>query len=91
MRVCAWSKNGLFALEALFRGGGVPGARGGAGCLREAALWTAHGRRGAEGPAALKVKVLLVVLPGTGRHALGHHLHDGGEVGRETRLRTLGT
>lgn len=42
--VCVWSKNGFFALKALFRGGGGPGVRGGAGCLWEAAFWTAHGR-----------------------------------------------
>lgn len=67
------SENSFFALKALFRGGCVLWVSGGAGCLWEA-FWTAHGGGQTQSTAALEMKILLSMLPGTARHALSHHL-----------------
>lgn len=69
------SENSFFALKALFRGGCVPWVSGGAGCLWEA-FWTAHGRGQTQSTAALKMKILLPMFPGTAHHALSHHLFN---------------
>lgn len=70
-----WSENSFFALKALFRGGGVLRVSGGAGCLWEA-FWTAHGGGRTQSTAALKMEILLPMLPGTAHHALSHHLYN---------------